>query len=89
MSAANTTRDAVLAAVRNAMREAGQEVADIQDSDHLGDTLKLSSLDFAVVVVNLETTLGVDPFRKAAPRVQTFGQLVELYEKAKDQSDEE
>jgi len=89
MPPVESTRDAVLAAVSGAMSQAGREVAEVHDSDHLGDTLKLSSLDFAVVVVNLETALGVDPFRTAAPRVQTFGQLVDLYEKARVQSDED
>ena len=56
----------------------------IHDDDHLGDKLGLSSLDFAVIVVNLEAELGVDPFRTEAPRVRTFGQLVELYEQSND-----
>lgn len=75
-------RDAVLKVVTSAMHNANREAPLILDDDHLGDTLSLSSLDFAVIVVNLEEELGVDPFRSASPRVQTFGQLVQLYERA-------
>jgi len=79
-----TIRDLVLKIVTGTLRNTGREVHQIHDDDHLGDKLGLSSLDFAVIVVDLEAELGNDPFRTAAPRVQTFGQLVQLYEQANE-----
>lgn len=44
----------------------------------------LDSLGFAVVVVRLESALGVDPFAASGDSVSavTFGEFVKLYENA-------
>ena len=77
---ADSVRDAVEKVVGNVLRDAGRDVPEFKDESHLADHLKLDSLDFAVVVVGLERELGVDPFRSTAPRVRTFGELVQLYQ---------
>ena len=78
----NKTRAAVEKVVSAVLRDAGRDVPQFTEGALLSNQLKLDSLDFALVVVNLERELGVDPFRTSAPRVRTFGELVELYEKA-------
>ena len=64
------------------LRDAGREVPPIDGDATLGETLKLDSLDLAVVVVQLESRLGVDPFRQQAQPVRTVGDLVTVYESA-------
>ena len=75
-------RHAAEAVIHRVLSESGREVKPLMDDDSLSDVLKLDSLDLAVTVVGLEQELGVDPFRDGASPVQTFGQLVSIYEKA-------
>ena len=75
-------RKSVCSAIERVLRESGRPVPDpMTDDATLQETLKLDSLDLAVVVVALETDLGVDPFRSGAAPVQTIGELVEIYQK--------
>jgi carbonic anhydrase/acetyltransferase-like protein (isoleucine patch superfamily) len=75
-------RRAAETVINRVLSESGREVKPIDDDDTLSDALRLDSLDLAVTVVGLEQELGVDPFRDGASPVQTFGQLVAIYEKA-------
>lgn len=75
-------RQAAESVIQRVLADSGREVRAISDDDTLADSLKLDSLDLAVTVVGLEKELGVDPFRDGASPVQTFGQLVILYEEA-------
>jgi sugar O-acyltransferase (sialic acid O-acetyltransferase NeuD family) len=75
-------RQAAETVIQRVLSESGREVKPISDDDTLSDVLHLDSLDLAVTVVGLEQELGVDPFRDGASPVQTFGQLVAVYEKA-------
>ncbi|MCA9263765.1 MAG: acyl carrier protein [Planctomycetales bacterium] len=74
------SRDAIVTTIQTVLRESGREVPEILDEDHLTDTLKLDSLDLAVLVVGLEKSLGIDPFREGARPVPTVGELATLYD---------
>jgi serine acetyltransferase len=75
-------RYAATAVIHRIFTESGRPIQPISDEDTLAGSLRLDSLDLAVTVVGLEQELGVDPFRDGAAPVQTFGQLVALYEEA-------
>jgi acyl carrier protein len=72
-------RNTVIAAIERVLRDAGRRPPAIQDDTSFRDTIQLDSLDFAVIVVQLEQALGVDPFRAGARPVQTVGEFVALY----------
>ena len=80
------TRATIEKVIRSVLRDTGREAPPLFDDALLLDQLQLDSLDFAVVVVGLERELGIDPFRTAAPRIRTLGELVELYQKASSSS---
>ena len=73
-------RDTMAAMVKRVLADSGRPAQEPTDDDTLTGTLGFDSLDLAVLVVGLEQSLGVDPFRAGAQPVQTFGQLVTLYE---------
>ena len=77
-----SVRETVAAVVTKTLKDAGRPVPEFDDESTIGESLKLDSLDLAVVVVALESELSVDPFRSGAQPVQTFGDLVKLYEAA-------
>ena len=66
--------------INRVLVESGRAPRQIRDDDILTSTLGLDSLDLATAVVHLERELGVDPFREGADEVQTYGELVSLYE---------
>jgi len=76
--------------VRNVMEEviqqilvdAGRPPRDLQKTDRFTHDVGLDSLDLAVMVVQLEQRLGIDPFREGARPVATLGELAALYERA-------
>jgi acyl carrier protein len=81
------TRD-VAAAVREAIlavyRDTGRPPRDTPAGAILGGDLGLDSLDLAQIIVLLERSLGVDPFREARsssphPPLRTVEHLVTLY----------
>jgi acyl carrier protein len=82
MSTANLSfvRLAVTTVINRILGESGRETQTFSDEDFLTEKIGLDSLDFAVMVVGLEQSLGVDPFRVSVPTVSTFGALVALYE---------
>ena len=79
-----SVRETVASVITKTLKDAGRPVPEIADDSSIGESLKLDSLDLAVVVVALESELNVDPFRSGAQPVQTFGDLVKLYEGAID-----
>lgn len=75
-------RQAVTQAVSATLRQAGREVPNpLEDDTLLNEGLHLDSLDLAVVVVELERQLGVDPFRQAGTAIRTLGDLVAMYQR--------
>lgn len=75
-------RRVAVSVIHGVLTDSGRHPRPLADDDTLTGTLGLDSLDLAVTVVGLEQQLGVDPFRDGASPVQTFGELVNLYEKA-------
>ncbi len=77
-------RQAVAHTVSVTLRQAGRQVPDpLGDETLLNEELHLDSLDLAVVVVELERQLGVDPFRQPGTAIRTLGDLVAVYQRAK------
>ncbi|MCA9215554.1 MAG: hypothetical protein KDB27_20960 [Planctomycetales bacterium] len=72
---------AVADAINKVLTDSGRPAKEFSDDDTLTGTIELDSLDLAVMVVTLEQSLGVDPFREGAAPVPTFGKIVELYTK--------
>jgi acyl carrier protein len=70
--------------IRVLLEERGGEVPAIQGANSLNGALGLSSLDLAIVVAELESALGVDPFSKiiSITSVRSVDDLVEAYRKA-------
>lgn len=70
--------------IRVALEERGGEVPAIHGADTLNGALGLSSLDLAIVVAELESALGVDPFSRIVPitSVRSVDDLVDAYLKA-------
>ena len=75
-------RTTVADVINRVLSDSGRPTKEIVDDDTFTGTLALDSLDLAVMVVGLEQSLGVDPFREGAKPVANIGQLVELYEKS-------
>jgi acyl carrier protein len=70
--------------IRMLLEERGDDVPAIQGASSLNSTLGLGSLDLAIVVAELESALGVDPFSRivSITSVRTVDDLVEAYLKA-------
>ena len=84
MSESVNVREAVTEVINRVLTDSGRPSCELTNDDTLIGTIGLDSLDLAVTVVGLEQKLGVDPFRDGARAVQTFGQLVDLYENTAD-----
>ena len=76
-------RSVVVAEFENVAKEQGKTLALLFDELMLLET-GLDSLCFAIIVVRLEESLGLDPFQTAADGQVpvTFGQFVKFYENA-------
>lgn len=70
--------------IRMALEERGGDIPAIRGADTLNGALGLSSLDLAIVVAELESALGVDPFSRIVPitSVRSVDDLIEAYLKA-------
>lgn len=70
--------------IRMLLDERGGALPAIHGPDTLNGALGLSSLDLAIVVAELESALGVDPFSRIVPitSVRSVDDLVEAYLKA-------
>ena len=75
-------QSAVATVINRVLTDSGRPAKTIQPGDTLTGTLGLDSLDLAVLVVGLEQSLGVDPFRTGAQPVRSVEELVELYRSA-------
>ncbi|MFM7108344.1 MAG: acyl carrier protein [Planctomycetaceae bacterium] len=78
---------AVTDAIRAVLRDTGRTAGPIEPSMLLAGDVGLDSLDLAQTIVLLERSLGVDPFRAAAPGaprppLRTVADLVAVYEAA-------
>jgi acyl carrier protein len=70
---------AVRAAVAQVLADSGRPEVEVCDESALREQLGLDSLDLALVVVRLEQTLGIDPFRRRGTAVRTVGDLTAAY----------
>ena len=72
---------AVHSSIRAILVERGEVAPDFDAATHLNAQLGLSSLDLAVLVVELEAALGLDPFAKLVPvtSVRSVGDVVDAY----------
>ena len=77
-----SVHETIVDTIQNVLRDSGRQAPDMDRETSFAESIKLDSLDFAVVVVQLEQKLGVDPFRDGAQPVQTVGQFVDLYNSA-------
>lgn len=68
--------------INGILEESGRARQDFRDDQGLTRDIGLDSLDLASTVVQLEHELGIDPFRDGSTGVQTFGDLVRIYEDA-------
>lgn len=70
--------------IRMLLDERGGAVPAIHGADTLNGALGLTSLDLAIVVAELESALGVDPFSRivSITSVRSVDDLVEAYVKA-------
>jgi acyl carrier protein len=70
--------------IRAVLAERGGKTGRLSGSDKLSATLGLSSLDLALLVAELETQLGVDPFAKlvSITSVRSVDDLVRAYQQA-------
>ena len=78
---------AVADAIRTVLRDTGRQAGAIEPPMRLAGDVGLDSLDLAQAIVLLERSLGVDPFRAAAPDaprlpLRTVADLVAIYEAA-------
>jgi acyl carrier protein len=75
-----SARSTIVAEFERVAAERQRELAVLSDDLKLLDS-GLDSLSFAVLVIRLEETLGVDPFNVEEVKFPvTFGDLVSLYE---------
>jgi acyl carrier protein len=67
--------------IRMLLEERGDDVPAIHGADSLNGALGLSSLDLAIVVAELESELGVDPFSKivSITSIRSVDDLVGAY----------
>jgi acyl carrier protein len=70
--------------IRGLLEERGGAPVAIHGADTLNGVLGLSSIDLAIVVAELESALGLDPFSKivSITSVRSVDDLVEAYVKA-------
>ncbi|MFM9058546.1 MAG: hypothetical protein ACKOSQ_05435 [Planctomycetaceae bacterium] len=88
MKPAPTITAAVTEAIHTVLRDTGRAAGPLEPAMLLAADVGLDSLDLAQAIVLLERSLGVDPFRAAAPHaprppLRTVADLVALYEAAR------
>jgi acyl carrier protein len=78
-----STRQTVLATLDRLIREETGAVVELTDATRLLADTGLDSLAFAVLVLDLEETLGYDPFTLSPEPIypQTVEELVAVYER--------
>ena len=78
--ATTLVREKIGNAINQVRSDSGRAPRVFDDNDTLFSDIELDSLDMATVIVHLEQDLGFDPFCETTATVQTFGDLVELYQ---------
>lgn len=69
--------------VQRALADKGLQPVDIQpDTELLGASVGIDSLDLAAIVVQLSEVTGCDPFENGFVYFRTAGELVDLYRPA-------
>ena len=80
MSPQVDVEDKVITAIKNALTEMSKGDVSVTRSSPVDSRLGLESLGWATVIVQLESELGVDPFRDGtAGSLQCVGDIVDLY----------
>ncbi len=82
MADEKSIRDNIVETINRVRTDSGREALEVKDTDALMGEAGLDSLDLAVLVVSLEKSLGVDPFRDGSATARTVGELVAVYAKA-------
>jgi len=75
----NDIRATIEHVIKRVLTDSGRPTRTFKNDDELGEEIGLDSLDLAVMIVELEQELGVDPFRDGEHSVRTFGDVVSLY----------
>lgn len=82
MSDKSNVLENISAVINQILQQNGAQAVTFNSEDALVGTLGLDSMDLAVLVVELEQRLGLDPFREGQGAVRTVGELADVYEKA-------
>ena len=82
-NATDGLRQTIVDSINQVRTDSGRESLSASDSDTLTGELGLDSLDLAVLVVSLEKSLGVDPFRDGSVTARTLGELAAVYQQVK------
>ena len=77
-------RETIVDIINKVRTDSGREAIDPKDDEALVGDIGLDSLDLAQLVAELEHAIGVDPFRDGSATARTLGELVGVYEKAKE-----
>jgi acyl carrier protein len=72
----------ITATIDQVLRESGRPTRSWEPHETLLGDIGLDSLDLAVVVVQLEQRLGVDPFRSGSGGVRNLGDFIARYQAA-------
>ena len=74
---------AIITAIGRSLRDKGRTDVTVGPDTPVDGSLGLDSLDWAAIVVELETELGVDPFVVGVEReLKTVQDLIEIYDAA-------
>jgi len=84
MTSTTSIPDAIVAAIAQVLHDTGREPSVVEPRMLLAADLGLDSLDLAQMIVLLERSLGVDPFRApppgaARPAVRAVADLIAIY----------
>ena len=73
--------DKIVAAIKKRFEDRGETISIVNEETPVDSRLGLDSLDWAIVVVELEETLNCDPFAQGGgANLSTVADLVALYE---------
>ena len=79
-----TVLEQLIENIQEVLRNRGIAPPSIGPDTKLDDGLTLDSLDYAELIVRMQSTLGVDPFATGQSlEIETIGDLAAIYERAK------
>ncbi|PTA50812.1 hypothetical protein C9I43_09980 [Shewanella morhuae] len=70
----------IIEETRRIIETKGETCPDILLNYHFLNDLPMDSLDLATLIVSLEMSTGLDPFREGFKSFHTVGELIHLYE---------